>query len=334
MNKNILKNTVQIILAKGKGVLAADETPGNIGKKFQVLHIDNTAENRRKYREVLFSAPGIEQYISGVIMHDETINQLSSKGEGFASYLQGKKILSGIKVDLGVSPFNNDPLETITIGLEGLGARLDQYKKLNAVFAKWRGVIHIDIANNKPSKEAIEANVNALADYAAICQQHDIVPIVEPEVLMEGSHDIDASYRVTLDVLKALFEALARKGVDLEGVLLKPNMVLAGLMCSNQPLAQTVAEKTLACFKASVPSNLPGIVFLSGGQSDDLAAKHLALMNQVSDLSWVLSFSYGRALQRKALTIWKGLEGNVPAAQEAFVDQVRLNSLATLGQLV
>lgn len=333
MNKSILRNTVQALLAKGKGILAADETPGNIGKKFQVLHLDNTAENRRKYREMLFSAEGIENYISGVIMQDETINQFNSKGEGFSDYLGHKGILSGIKVDLGVVPFQDNPVETITTGLDGLGERLDRYKALKAVFAKWRAVIHIDVANNIPSQEVITANVNALAEYAAICQQHDIVPIVEPEALMNGAHDIDVSYRVTTNVLKALFEALSAKGVDMEGILLKPNMVLAGLMCASQPSPQVVAQKTLESFKESIPSAVPGIVFLSGGQSDELAIQHLALMNQGADVPWVLSFSYGRALQRKALTIWKGLDANVLAAQAAFIERARMNSLATLGQI-
>jgi fructose-bisphosphate aldolase class I len=266
-------------------------------------------------------------------MQDETINQFNSKGEGFADYLHRKGILSGIKVDLGVAPFQDDSVETITTGLEGLGDRLERYKELKAVFAKWRGVIHIDVANNSPSQEAITANVNALAEYAAVCQQYDIVPIVEPEVLMDGAHDIDVSYRVTTNVLKALFEALSAKGVDLEGILLKPNMVLAGLMCANQSSPQMVAQKTLESFKESMPSAVPGIVFLSGGQSDELAIQHLALMNQGADIPWVLSFSYGRALQRKALTIWKGMDVNVLAAQAAFIEQARLNSLATLGQI-
>lgn len=333
MNKNILRNTVQTILTKGKGILAADETPGNIGKKFQVLHLDNTAENRREYREMLFSAEGIENYISGVIMQDETINQFNSKGEGFSDYLGRKGILSGIKVDLGVMPFQDNPVETITTGLDGLRESLERYKALKAVFAKWRAVIHIDVANNIPSSEAITANVNALAEYAALCQQHDIVPIVEPEVLMDGSHDIDVSYQVTINVLKVLFEALSAKGVDLEGILLKPNMVLAGLMCANQSSPQVVAQRTLECFKESVPSAVPGIVFLSGGQSDELAIQHLALMNQGQETPWVLSFSYGRALQRKALTIWKGIDANVLAAQAAFIEQARLNSLATFGRI-
>lgn len=331
MNKNILKHTVQTLLTKGKGILAADETPGNIGKKFQVLHIDNTSENRRRYREMLFSAEGIENYISGVILQDETLNQFNSKSEPFPDYLDRKGILSGIKVDLGVVPFKDDPIQTITTGLDGLGERLERYKDLKAVFAKWRGVIHIDPDKHLPSMDAIEANVTALADYAALCQQYDIVPIVEPEVLMDGTHDIEGSFRVTSDVLKALFEALSQKRVDLEGILLKPNMVLAGLMCANQPSPQDVARRTLDCFKETIPSAVPGIVFLSGGQSDELAIQHLALMNQDGGAPWVLSFSYGRALQRKALTIWKGQDANAIDAQAAFLEQAQMNSRATLG---
>jgi fructose-bisphosphate aldolase, class I len=334
MNKDILKVTVNAILSKGKGILAADETPSNIGKKFEVLHIENTAENRRKYREMLFTAPKIEDYISGVIMQDETISQSTDSGEWFSSFLNEKGIHTGIKVDLGVAPFNNDSIETITKGIAGLGERLEGYKAQQATFAKWRGVIHTDQATGKPSLEAINANVDALADYAFICQQHDIVPIVEPEVLMDGVHSIDESYDVTTRVLNALFEALKRKNVYLEGVLLKPNMVLSGLMCPEQAAPKLVAQKTLDCFSKTVPSDVSGIVFLSGGQRDDLAIQHLALMNQTTDLPWVLTFSYGRALQRKALTTWKGQDTNVQAAQEAFMEQARLNSLASRGKLV
>lgn len=334
MNKNTLNATINAILSKGKGILAADETPSNIGKKFEVLHIENSAENRRRYREMLFAAPEIENYISGVIMQDETINQFNSQGKEFSTALKEKNVLSGIKVDLGVSPFNDDPIETITQGLEGLGERLDRYKEHHAMFAKWRAVIHVDPSQEKPTTEAVRANVDALAEYALICQQQDIVPIVEPEVLMDGVHSMDVSNQVTSMVLKALFDALNRKGVYLEGILLKPNMVIAGLMCPDQPTPEKVAQKTLECFTDAVPSEIPGVVFLSGGQRDDLAIKHLALMNQSADLPWVLSFSYGRALQRKALTTWKGIDANVSAAQEAFIEQARLNSLATLGQLI
>jgi fructose-bisphosphate aldolase class I len=333
MNKNILTATINAILSKGKGILAADETPSNIGKKFEVLHIKNSAENRRRYREMLFSMSGIENYISGVIMQDETMNQFNSQGKEFPAALKKKGILSGIKVDLGVEPFNTDPIETITKGLEGLGGRLERYKEHHATFAKWRAVIHVDSSRGKPTLDAIHANVESLADYALICQQHDIVPIVEPEVLMDGIHTIDVSNQVTSTVLKALFDALTQKGVHLDGILLKPNMVIAGLMCPDQATPERVAQKTLDCFKDMVPSDVPGIVFLSGGQRDDLAIKHLALMNQTADLPWVLSFSYGRALQRKALTTWKGQDVNVPAAQDAFIEQARLNSLATLGKL-
>ena len=333
MNKNILTATISAILSKGKGILAADETPSNIGKKFEVLHIENSAENRRRYREMLFTAPGIETYISGVIMQDETIHQVNSQGKEFSAALKEKGVLTGIKVDLGVVPFNDDSIETITQGLEGLGERLEQYKKHHATFAKWRAVIHIDPSQGKPTAEAVRANVEALAEYALICQQHDIVPIVEPEVLMDGTQTIDVSNQVTRDVLKALFDALNQKGVFLEGILLKPNMVIAGLMCPEQAAPEMVAKKTLECFKDTVPAEVPGVVFLSGGQRDDLAIKHLALMNQTVDLPWVLTFSYGRALQRKALTTWKGQDATVAAAQKAFIEQARLNSLATLGQL-
>lgn len=333
MNQDILSATVVAILSKGKGILAADETPGNIGKKFEVLHIENTAETRRKYREMLFTAPKIEEYISGVIMQEETLFQATASGKPFTSFLKERGVLSGIKVDLGVEPFMGDAIETMTKGIEGLDERLKEYKAHHASFAKWRGVIHIDQSVGKPSDEAILANVEALAEYALICQQNDVVPIVEPEVLMDGVHSIEQSNGVTTKVLIALFDALKRKNVYLEGVLLKPNMVISGLMCPEQATPDVVAQTTLECFLKAVPKNVPGIVFLSGGQRDDLSIQHLALMNQTKDLPWVLTFSYGRALQRKALITWKGQDANVQAAQDAFIEQARLNSLAALGQL-
>jgi fructose-bisphosphate aldolase class I len=333
MNKDALKITTATLLTKGKGILAADETPANIGKKFAALHVENSSDNRRKYREMLFSTPGIEQYISGVILQDETINQFASVGVEFSSFLKTLGILSGIKVDFGLGAFNDDPIETITKGLEGLGDRLEAYKLHLASFAKWRAVIHIDAKNGKPTSAAMQANAEDLAEYAYICQQHDIVPIVEPEVLMDGDHTIDTSYRITYAMLETLFNELERRGVFMEGILLKPNMIIPGLMCLEQAHPEVVAQQTLECFKLTVPADVPGIVFLSGWQSDDLAIQHLALMNQSENLPWILSFSYGRALQRKALTLWKGAGENVPIAQQAFIEQTRLNALATLGQL-
>lgn len=334
MNKETLVSTIKSLLTKGKGILAADETPANIGKKFSTLHIENTPQNRQRYRDMLFSALHIEDYISGVIMQDETIHQRTKENIDFPELLKNKAILTGIKVDLGLQPFNQDSIETVTKGLDGLGERLQAYKACSASFAKWRSVIHIDPKNGKPSKEAMLANVEGLAEYAYICQQEGVVPIVEPEVLMDGAHGIEQSYEVTAAILEYLFKALDDRGVYIEGMLLKPNMVIPGLMCVNQVSPEIVAEKTLECFKNTLPSTLPGIVFLSGGQRDELAIKHLALMNQSENLPWVLSFSYGRALQRQALTLWKGQDENVPAAQAAFIEQARLNSLATLGQLV
>lgn len=332
MNKEILNATVKALLTKGKGILAADETPSNIGKKFEVLHIENTPENRRRYREMLFTAPKIESYISGVIMQDETIRQSLSAGTAFSTFLKEKNILTGIKVDLGLTPFNNDSVETITQGLEGLSDRLEEYKKHLALFAKWRAVIHINKNTNTPTSAAIQANMEGLAEYAYVCQQHGIVPIVEPEVLMDGDHTIETSLEVTSTVLKTLFATLKNRGVYIEGILLKPNMVIPGLMCPDQKSPEIVAEQTLRCFHDTVPTNVPGIVFLSGGQRDELSIKHLALMNQSTNLPWVLSFSYGRALQRQALTAWKGQDANLQTAQIAFIEQARLNSLATLGQ--
>lgn len=334
MNTEILKSTIKALLANGKGILAADETPANIGKKFAALHIKNTPENRQKYREMLFTSSGIENYISGVIMQDETIHQSLNQGNLFSSFLKTKSILTGIKVDQGLEPLNGDLIETVTKGLEGLGDRLEEYKKYSATFAKWRSVIHIDSKAGKPSEEAVKVNSEGLAEYAYICQKHGIVPIVEPEVLMDGDHTIETSFNITSMVLNCLFDALKRKGVDIRNILLKPNMVIPGLLCADQKTPEIVAAKTLECFKQNVPSDVPGIVFLSGGQRDELSIQHLALMNQSKDLSWVLSFSYGRALQRQALTSWKGEEINVPKAQQAFIEQARLNSLATLGQVV
>lgn len=331
MNVDVLKETVQTLLADGKGILAADETPANIGRKFACLHLDNTPENRSRYREMLFTSEGIEKYISGVILQDETIRQSGKDQQTYSKYLLDKGILSGIKVDMGLVPFAEGSLETITQGLDGLVERLKEYKESFAKFAKWRAVIHIS-NNELPTDAAIQANVEALAEYAYICQSVDIVPIVEPEVLMDGNHTIETCYDVTKRVLTALFKALEQRGVLLEGILLKPNMVVAGLMCDVQASAEDVANKTLACFKETLPSALPGIVFLSGGQSDELAIEHLALMNKQKPLPWVLSFSYGRALQRKALTVWKGDDSNVLSAQDAFLSQAKLNSLAALGE--
>lgn len=331
MSRDILIETVKTLLAEGKGILAADETPSNIGKKFSVLHIENTSQNRARYREMLFTAKGIETYISGVILQDETIHQFGKDGLEFSKHLADKGILSGIKVDLGLVPLDEYTQETITQGLEGLGERLQSYKDFLAKFAKWRAVIHIK-DNLYPTDAAIEANVEALAEYAYICQSFGIVPIVEPEVLMDGVHTIDVCYAVTKRVLGALFKALIQRGVIIEGMLLKPNMVVAGLMCNSQATPHEVAEKTLQCFKETLPENLPGVVFLSGGQADELAIEHLALMNQQQPLPWTLSFSYGRALQRKALTAWKGDDANLEVAQGMFLEQARLNSLATLGK--
>ncbi|MCP5322462.1 MAG: fructose-bisphosphate aldolase class I [Candidatus Paracaedibacteraceae bacterium] len=333
MNKELLKNTVAHLMSPGKGILAADETPSNIGKKFAALHIENTPENRQKYREMLFTTLGMEEYISGVILQDETIYQRTKDGVSFPEYLKDKNILSGIKVDLGLEPISEGSQETITKGLDGLGERLEKYKKYSAKFAKWRSVIYIDSETCLPTEKAMQLNAKGLADYAYTCQLHDIVPIVEPEVLMDGNHSIETSYKVTSDILDKLFKALVEKGVFLEGVLLKPNMVIPGLMCANQVDPGIVANKTIQCFRENVPAETSGIVFLSGGQRDDLSIKHLALMNQHNDLPWKLSFSYGRALQRQALTAWKGQDQNLQAAQKAFLEQARLNSLATLGQI-
>lgn len=333
MNNPQMLSTVNSLLQRGRGILAADETPGNIGKKLESLHVENTEENRRRYRELLFTTLDIEDYISGVILQDETIRQSTKSGTPFTQILHDKNILFGIKVDLGLEPITATSPETMTKGLDTLPQRLKEYKKLGATFAKWRAVIHISDHEKLPSQSAIEHNANDLAEYAKICQDHDIVPIVEPEVLMDGTHNANTTFIVTQTVLASVFNALAKHDVQTNCILLKPNMVVPGLMCTTQLSVSEVAKKTLDCFMQTLPSNLPGVVFLSGGQSDKLAVDHLAEMNKNKDLPWVLSFSYGRALQRKALLAWNGQDDNITKAQETFLQQAQSCSKACLGNV-
>ncbi|MBA93968.1 MAG: fructose-bisphosphate aldolase class I, partial [Candidatus Marinimicrobia bacterium] len=301
------------------------------GKRFDSIGVESSFENRNEYRDMLFGANGIEEYISGVIMFDETFRQSTTCDDkiNFPEYLTSKGIIPGIKVDTGAKDLAGFSNEKITEGLDGLRERLVEYFDMGARFAKWRAVINID--DTLPSLGAIEANTHALARYAALCQENGIVPIVEPEVLMDGSHDINRCYEVSCQTLDILFDQLSRLNVMLEGIVLKPNMIISGLLCSNQASVDEVASLTIKCFKEHVPDNVAGIAFLSGGQSSDVATKHLNAMNlNHQDLPWNLTFSYGRALQQDALQAWSG--SNRTAGQEKLLNRASNNSLATMGE--
>jgi fructose-bisphosphate aldolase, class I len=326
--KELDRNAVAMAAA-GKGILAADESTGTIKKRFDKIGLESTAESRRAYRELLFTAPDAERHISGVILYDETIRQKAADGKPFPALLASRGILPGIKVDAGAKPLAGFPGETVTEGLDGLRERLAEYRGLGAKFAKWRAVI--DIGAGIPTLNAIEANSEALARYAALCQEASIVPIVEPEVLMDGDHDVARCEEVTDATLESVFDALFRHRVRLEGMVLKPNMVIAGKKSAKQAKPQEVADATVRCLRRRVPAAVPGIAFLSGGQSEADATLHLSLMNRVRDLPWQLTFSYGRALQESALAAWLGKTGNVAAGQGAFVRRAKLNGLARDG---
>ncbi len=318
------------MVQKGKGILAADESSPTCTKRFESLGISSSPESRNEYRDLLFTSNGIEQYISGVIMFDETFRQKTTcaKGIPFPKYLSDLDILPGIKVDKGVKPLAGFENEVVTEGLDGLRDRLSEYYQLGARFAKWRAVIKID--NKIPSNALILANAHSLARYASLCQESGLVPIVEPEVLMDGEHSIDTCYEVTNKVLKVVFEQLKIQNVNLKGMVLKPNMIISALDCNHQADIDMVADMTVKCLKENVPEEVPGIAFLSGGQSSDLAVAHLNAMNQrFSDLPWNLTFSYGRALQQDALNTWAGK--NRAKAQEAFLVRAEANSSATTG---
>ncbi len=333
MDLNSLEAVAEAMVQSGKGILAADESTGTIGSRLEQINTESTFESRNAYRDLLFSSEGIEQYISGVIMYDETLRQSSlSDGKPYTEYLSNKGILPGIKVDMGAHDLPGSEGEKITHGLDGLDERLKEYRELGARFAKWRAVINI--TEDNPSGYCISTNAHALARYAALCQANDIVPIVEPEILMDGKHDIDDSFVVTEEVLHTVFFQLYSQGVQFEQMILKPNMVLAGYGASDRANVDEVAEATLQCFARTVPTAVPGIAFLSGGQSDEDATAHLNKMNQILDDNkpWNLSFSYGRALQQPALKAWLGKSENVTAAQGAFMHRAKLNSLATLGK--
>ncbi len=319
------------MVAPGRGILAADESSGTIKKRFDQIGVESTADSRRDYREMLFRTnEAMSKYISGVILYDETIRQNAKDGTPLVKIIEKAGSLPGIKVDKGVQPLPNCPGEVITEGLDGLRQRLIEYRGLGAKFAKWRAVI--DIGKDIPSYACIMTNAHALARYAALCQDEGIVPIVEPEVLMDGDHDIDRCYAVTAWTLKTVFEQLYDQRVALEGMVLKPNMVIAGKKCSTRASVEEVAEKTVRVLKACVPAAVPGIAFLSGGQSDADATAHLDTMNKIGGLPWRITFSYGRALQAAPQKAWSGKSENVAAAQRAFSHRAMMNGLASLGQ--
>ncbi len=330
MDQTKLASVARQLVTPGKGILAADESTGTIGKRFAKINVESTEENRRAYRELLFTTPGVGDYISGVILYDETIRQRAHDGHTFVTVLEKQGIIPGIKVDLGTEPMIDSPFELITKGFEGLEERLRQYFEFGARFAKWRAVI--TIGESIPTDACISENAQRLAQYAKLCQEVGIVPIVEPEVLMDGAHTIDRCYEVTVKVLEIVFKALRETGVFLPGMLLKPNMVIAGSEAEKNT-SDEIARLTLQCLRQTVPKEVPGIVFLSGGQSEIEAAVNLQAMNVAKgDAPWNLSFSYGRALQASALKVWGGKEENSVVAQDEFLKRATMNGLATLGQ--
>ena len=331
MNKQALETIANAMVADGKGILAADESTGTIKKRFDSINVESTEDNRRDYREMLFrTTQAMQDHISGVILFDETLRQKAADGTPLAQLITDAGSIPGIKVDAGAKDMAGHAGEMVTEGLDGLRERLAEYHGLGARFAKWRAVINI--ADGKPSAACLTANTHALARYAAFCQEAEIVPIVEPEVIMDGGHSIERCLEVTTAALTSLYAQLAEQNVHLEGTILKPNMVVSGTENAVQADVAQVAEMTLDCFKKCVPEAVPGIVFLSGGQSDFDATAHLDAMNKIGDLPWKLSFSYGRALQAAPLKAWGGDVANVPAAQAAFAHRAKMNGLAALGQ--
>ena len=326
-----LENIAKQMVTPGKGILAADESSGTIKKRFDTINVESTEENRRDYREILFQTKNaMENYISGVILFDETIRQKSKNGPTLVEVISNAGSLPGIKVDTGAKDLAFNSNEKVTEGLDGLRERLIEYYNLGAKFAKWRAVITIE--SSIPSDLCINANAHALARYAALCQENEIVPIVEPEVLMDGAHTIDRCYEVTKRTLEVVFSELVTHGVNLKGICLKPNMVIDGTLVTDKSSPKTIAEKTISCFKEVVPEDVPGIVFLSGGQSEIEATENLDQMNKIGNLPWNLSFSYGRALQASALQAWSGKVENEETASIAFNHRAEMNSLATLGK--
>ena len=330
MNAKILMETARAMVADGRGILAADESTGTIEKRFKSIGVENTEANRQAYREMLFTTPEMEKYISGAILFEETLFQSTRDGKPFAKLLAEKGVIPGIKVDKGAKPLAGAQGETVTEGLDGLRERLIKYREAGARFAKWRAVI--TIGKGIPSDYCIETNAHALARYAALCQEQDIVPIVEPEVLMDADNTIEVCEVVTNKTLAEVFRQLDHQRILLEGMILKPNMVISGKQCAVQADVETVAAATVRTLKRNVPSAVPGIAFLSGGQSDELATAHLNAMNQMGPPPWLLSFSYGRALQAPSLKAWAGKPSNLAAGQLAFLHRARCNSAAVLGR--
>ena len=325
-------DTALALVAPGKGILAADESSGTIAKRFDTIGVGSTEDARRRYRQLLFTTPGVGDHISGAILFDETIRQSADDGRTFVQVLQEAGVVPGIKVDAGAKPLAFYPGETVTEGLDGLRERLAAYVGLGARFAKWRATIII--GDGLPTDAAIDANAHAMARYAALCQEAEVVPIVEPEILMDGDHDISACEAATGRTLASLYRSMAEARVDLPGSLLKVNMIVPGKGCATQDDDATVAEATIRCLTANVPAEVPGVVFLSGGMSDEQATSRLNEMNRIggSGLPWRLSFSYGRALQAPSLAAWRGDDANVKAAQDALAHRARMNGLATSGE--
>ena len=330
MTAEQLETVAQDIVANARGILAADESTPTIGKRFDTIDVVSTEDSRRDYRELLFTTAGLGEFVSGAILYDETIRQSSAGGVPIVDILRGQNIHPGIKVDTGAKALAGAAGEKVTEGLDGLRDRVAEYREMGATFAKWRAVI--TIGDGIPSRYCIEANAHALARYARLCQEGGLVPIVEPEVLMDGAHDIERCDDVTTETLAGVFHALHEQGVSLEGMLLKPNMVISGAECAIQAGIEEVAARTVACLARTVPAAVPGIVFLSGGQSDELATQHLNAMNALSGAHpWKLSFSYGRALQALALKRWGGSPDNVAAAQQGLYHRAKFNSAACRG---
>ena len=329
MSLNSLNEIAEYIVSDGKGILAADESTGTIKKRFDTIDTESNENSRRTYREMLFQSEGMKDNIGGVILFDETIKQNAADGSSIVSVVLNQGALPGIKVDKGLSPIEDGSEETVTNGLDDLDQRCKEYFEIGAKFTKWRAVINI--GDGIPTDKCIDENMSRLAKYAKIVQENKMVPIVEPEVLMDGSHDIDQCYVVTSKVLKSLFAHLVDLGVDIGSTILKPNMVISGSTCPKQAGVQEVAEKTLKCLIENVPEDLPGIAFLSGGQSDIDATAHLDAMNKIGGFKWKLSFSYGRALQQAALKTWMGKDENIHSAQAAFSHRALMNKEAALG---
>ena len=329
MSLNTLEEIAKYIVSDGKGILAADESNPTCGKRFDSIGVESTESNRRDYREMLFRSSGMKDNIGGVILFDETIRQNAQDGTPLVELIKNQGALPGIKVDKGLAPLESSPEETLTQGLDGLDERCKEYLTLGAKFTKWRAVIKI--SDDIPTDGCIQANMEALAKYAKIVQDNNMVPMVEPEVLMDGNHSIEKCYEVTSKSLKMLFKCLKDEGVNIGGTILKPNMVTSGSIAESQASIQKVAEMTVQCLKENVPSDLPGITFLSGGQSDVNATAHLDAMNKIGGFSWKLSFSYGRALQQPSLKAWLGKEENIPKAQEALSHRALMNKLAANG---